>query len=292
MIAKDDAPVVKGLLFAGCSFTWGQGLYYYSNLPTLKEPAPDCYDPALVTAAHKRFMETVRFPRLVAQHFRTWEVVHPFNGGSNLSAIRWWRSSFNEMPPGPDHTIKEYEYSEFSHVFFQLTQWHRDNIVIEIDGKRFDVPMNIVLGGPGCEEWPERFGRWLKMQNLTWDVWVSKYIDENVARVKAFLEEFERNGVRAVLILWPERNNHEAVGDEYMSRIERDTFMNQRLMRIKYAGNSYNSMEALMAAHPEMTIKSDTASFKDTPKDHHPSLLCHRVMADNIIELLKSQGYK
>ena len=292
MIAKDDAPVVKGLLFAGCSFTWGQGLYYYSNLPTLQEPPPDCYDPAMVKSAHKRFMESVRFPRLVAQHFKTWEVVHPFNGGSNLSAIRWWRSSFNEMPSGPDHTIKEYEYSEFSHVFFQLTQWHRDNIVIEIDGQRFDVPMNIVLGGPGCEEWPERFGRWLKMQNLTWDQWLTNYIDENVNRVKAFLEEFESNGVRAVLILWPERNNHEAVGDEYMSRIERDNFMNQRLMRIKYVGNTYNSMEALMAAHPEMTIKSDTASFKDTPKDHHPSLLCHRVMADNIIELLKSQGYK
>ncbi len=292
MIALDDARVVKGLLFAGCSFTWGQGLYYYSNLPTLREPPPDCYDPALVTAAHKRFMETVRFPRLVAQHFKTWEVVHPFNGGSNLSAIRWWRSSFNEMPSGPDHTIKEYDYSEFSHVFFQLTQWHRDNIVIEIDGHRYDVPMNIVLGGPGCEEWPERFGRWLKMQNLTWDVWLNKYIDENVARVKAFLQEFESHGVQPVLILWPERNNHEAVGDEYMSRINSDPWLKEKLLRLTYEGNTYNSMEALMNAHSEMTIKTDVASFKDTPKDHHPSLKMHSVMADNIIELLTAQGYK
>ena len=23
---------MKGILFGGCSFTWGQGLYYYSNL--------------------------------------------------------------------------------------------------------------------------------------------------------------------------------------------------------------------------------------------------------------------
>ncbi len=292
MIALGDARVVKGLLFAGCSFTWGQGLYYYSNLPTLREPPPDCYDPALVTAAHKRFMETVRFPRLVAQHFKTWEVVHPFNGGSNLSAIRWWRSSFNEMPSGPDHTIKEYDYSEFSHVFFQLTQWHRDNIVIEIDGHRYDVPMNIVLGGPGCEEWPERFGRWLKMQNLTWDVWLNKYIDENVARVKAFLQEFESHGVQPVLILWPERNNHEAVGDEYMSRINSDPWLKEKLLRLTYEGNTYNSMEALMNAHSEMTIKTDVASFKDTPKDHHPSLKMHSVMADNIIELLTAQGYK
>ena len=29
---------MKGILFGGCSFTWGQGLYFYSNLPNLYEP--------------------------------------------------------------------------------------------------------------------------------------------------------------------------------------------------------------------------------------------------------------
>ena len=28
---------MKGIIFAGCSYTWGQGLYYYSGLETLKE---------------------------------------------------------------------------------------------------------------------------------------------------------------------------------------------------------------------------------------------------------------
>lgn len=292
MIANDNARVVKGLLFAGCSFTWGQGLYYYSNLPTLKEPLPDHYDPALITAAHRRYMETVRFPRLVANHFKTWEVVHPFNGGSNLSAIRWWRSSFNNMPSGPDHTIKEYEYNEFEHVFFQLTQWHRDNIDIEIDGKRHSVPMNIILGGPGNEEWPERFARWLKIKKLTWDQWLVQYIDDNIDRVKNFLMEFEDNGVKSTLILWPEVYNHEAVGDEYISRIESDPWLNERLLRLKYEGRSFDSMEALMNAHSEMTIKTDVTSFKDTPKDHHPSLKMHSVMADNIIEHLTKLGYE
>ena len=292
MISNDNARVVKGLLFAGCSFTWGQGLYYYSNLPTLKEPLPDHYDPALITAAHRRYMETFRFPRLVANHFKTWEVVHPFNGGSNLSAIRWWRSSFNTMPNGPDYTIKEYEYSEFDHIFFQLTQWHRDNVDVEIDGERHSVPLNIILGGPGNEEWPERFARWLTLQNLTWDQWLVQYIDENIARVKKFLMEFEDNGVKSTLILWPEVYNHEAVGDEYISRIESDPWLNKRLLRLTYEGNTYNSMEALMNAHSEMTIKKDVASFKDTPKDHHPSLKMHSVMADNIIEHLTKLGYE
>jgi hypothetical protein len=292
MVPLDSTRVVKGILFAGCSFTWGQGLYYYSNLPTLQEPAPDCYDPALVTGGHKRFMEANRFPRIVAKHFDTWEVVHPFNGGSNLSAIRWWHSSFNDDFHGPDRTVKEYEYNEFSHVFFQLTQWHRDNVEVDIDGEQYSVPMNVLLGGPGNEEWPSRFARWLKMRNLTWEQWIQIYIDENVARVKKFLQDFEKHGVKATIILWPEKYNHEAQGDEYISRIQADPWLAERLMKIDYKGNTYNSMEALMQAHPEMTIKYDADSFKVAPQDHHPSLTCHRVMADNIIKRLTAQGYR
>ena len=51
---KENAKVGKGMIFAGCSFTWGQGLYYYSNLSTLKEPPPDCYDSKLLTGSHIR----------------------------------------------------------------------------------------------------------------------------------------------------------------------------------------------------------------------------------------------
>lgn len=29
---------MKGVLFGGCSFTWGQGLYFYSDLPNLYNP--------------------------------------------------------------------------------------------------------------------------------------------------------------------------------------------------------------------------------------------------------------
>ena len=79
--------VVKGIIFAGCSFTWGQGLYYYSNLPTLKEPDPFCYDGNLVEQSHIKFMESVRFPRLVANHFKTF--ANPFSCG-NQSFCQYW----------------------------------------------------------------------------------------------------------------------------------------------------------------------------------------------------------
>ena len=49
MKSKQNAKITKGIIFAGCSFTWGQGLYYYSNLDTLQEPPPDQYNPDYLT---------------------------------------------------------------------------------------------------------------------------------------------------------------------------------------------------------------------------------------------------
>ena len=86
--------VTKGILFAGCSFTWGQGLYYYSNMSTLKEPPPDAYNWELVTDAHNKFRKTLYFPRLVANHFNTFEVSMIQNGGSELTSVEYIKCAF------------------------------------------------------------------------------------------------------------------------------------------------------------------------------------------------------
>ena len=85
----------KGIVFAGCSFTWGQGLYYYSKMSTVKEPAPEQYEHKLVTDAHKRFMATLRFPRLVANHFNTFESFKISNGGSEDETFDFFHTIFN-----------------------------------------------------------------------------------------------------------------------------------------------------------------------------------------------------
>lgn len=277
--------ITKGIAFAGCSFTWGQGLYYYSSLPTLREPPPDCYIHEYVTEAHKRYMATIRYPRLVADHFNTWEVVHPYNGGSNFSAIEWWRSSFNAMDyTKPCRTHKQFEYSEFSHVFLQLTQAHRNNFIVEIDGEHYDIPLNIALGdGSGHDPWPARFKRWLDMQNLTYDQWYDRYVQNNINQVKSFLQEFENHGVIATLFTWPD--------NEYNEKINNDPWLKSRLMTFNYKDHEYYSIEGLMRHNKELEIKHDYSNFIETPKDHHPSRQCHRVIADHIIARLAQQGF-
>ena len=58
MKTKSDK-VYKGMVFAGCSFTWGQGLYFYSDLPNLYMPKdPYTFHMNKVTMAQINFKNT------------------------------------------------------------------------------------------------------------------------------------------------------------------------------------------------------------------------------------------
>jgi hypothetical protein len=268
--------IAKGMMFGGCSFTWGQGLYYYSNLDTLREPLPDHYDQKLLTQAHLDHMKILRFPRLVANHFNTWEVVHPWNSGSNYSIIKYWEAAFNNTDPyDRQWTHKQYEYSEISHFVFQLTQHHRDNFWIEWEGEKYFVPFHEVTQG----KMQEIFLRWLDSKNLTLDQWMDNYIQENIDRVYTFLKNLEDKGIKTTLMVWP--NN-------YMEYVTKNPWLKERLISFKYKGHDYSNIQDMMMLNKELEIKHDTDNFIDTPKDHHPSLLCHQVMAQHVIDKIES----
>ena len=72
-LIKND--VTKGIVFAGCSFTWGSGLWYYSNSSTIIEQNGQSFDRRKMNLSHIKYMESVRFPRVVANHFNTYDVV-------------------------------------------------------------------------------------------------------------------------------------------------------------------------------------------------------------------------
>jgi hypothetical protein len=267
MEPNQDAKIVKGIMFVGCSFTWGQGLYYYSNMPTLKEPLPDHYDSMLVSEPHMEFMKTLRYPRLVASHFNTFELVAPENGGSNASAIAWankWDGEKNR---------KFIELDEVSTIVFQLTQWHRNNFKFTHNDQEYDTAFWNATQDP----YKEHFMKYLAEQNITLDDWIDQYIRNNLNEVKEFLQNAESQGIKTVVFTWPE---------DYMPYLRTDNWFMERLASFDHKGKNYTSVEALMRSNPEMEIKHDTSNFQVTPKDHHPSKSCHRVMADAVIKKL------
>ena len=289
MKSKENAKIAKGMIFAGCSFTWGQGLYYYSNLETIQEPPPDQYNPDFVRDAHLEYMASVRYPRLVARHFGSYEFVHPRNGGSNEFAVDFWKCCFAAKQQGErtrwHDPVRRLDYSEISHVVFQLTQWQRDNFEIEVDGRKYDLPFHAA----GSEQHRDVFLKWLDTNKLSIGAFTESYIQKCLDNVKSFLQDCESRGIKTLIFTWP--------GD-YLRFIDKDPWLKERLVEFNYNGTQYRSIEDLMypgtmqnkGYNPELTVKWDEDSFAGTPKDHHPSLKCHQVMAENIIRRIEGLG--
>jgi len=288
---KENSVATRGMIFAGCSFTWGQGLYYYSHLPSLKEPPPNNYFPHFVKWSHYEYMKTVRFPRLVASHFDTFELCQPWNGGAPNTVNKWWRErfkhssdSFEEWPhtSGPTKSIVEwndasfknqlYDYQDFSYIIYQFTQWGRNPSYYKVD-KNGD-PINSHGEVMGSQE----FRDWLITQNMTIDEYTHNAKEQIITDTVDLLQTFESNGVKVYVMVWP---------DELIDYVKNNTWLNDRLIEFNYKNEHYSNIYELMRCNDELKIDSDYDSFEEPPKDHHPSLLCHKVMADHIIKRIE-----
>lgn len=281
-----QSPITKGMLFAGCSFTWGQGLYYYSNMSTLVEPPPNQYKVDLVKDTHIEYMKSIRFPRFVANHFNTYELCQPWNGGASYSIHDWWNRCFMDKADPEKHKGNHpvipptYNYEDVSHVFYQFTQWHRAQSPVWLDNPYPSAHCD-VLNNP-------KFVDWLISNNLTVDQYIDQAKRKDVEDVREFLQTFANKGIKVYVMSWP---------SDLVDYIEQDSWLKSRLIKFEYKGITYPSIEHMMEAkdnnhnimHSELTIYRDTDEFTQTPMDMHPSKSCHRVIADNIIRHLERE---
>jgi hypothetical protein len=263
---------MKGLIFAGCSFTWGQGLYYYSGLETIKYPAPDAYDSRLVTDAHVRYMSTLRYPRLVANHFNTWEVTSKQNGGSEETSINYIKSALGLLK-GYGHLIDEkFDFSEIEYVIIQTSQPNRNSFHYNFKGK--DCKFLIF-----DQESKSDFYEWLiEERNISIEQWRNEHLEycfNNVKDIMVFLEE---NNIKTKILCWE---------DDYLDLISNDIFMYNRFIPLKYRDGIFPSIRQLMDKHSHLTINSDYDNFENPPKDHHPSKECHEIMAKAVINSIE-----
>lgn len=284
---KKDSQVTKGIIFAGCSFTWGQGLYYYSNLPSLREPLPNHYFPELIKWPHLEFMKSKRFPRLVANHFNTFEMCQPFNGGAPFSVNGWWENAFSQnsdtfteyvhttpgpsksilsMGPDKNHYEQLYDYQDFSHIIYQFTQWQRDTSFIK------NEPHGHIFG-------TDEYNDWLIEHNWTHDDYVDaakkKVIDDSII----LLEKFRSNGIKVYVTVWPE---------ELISYVKNNPWFDDKLIEFDYKGTHYSNIYEMMLYNKELLISTDYDNFEEPPQDHHPSLLCHQILAEHIIKKMEN----
>ncbi len=266
---------MRGLLFGGDSFTWGQGLYYYSDLYHIEEPPKFTFDGSLVTDAHKRYMESVRFSRLVANHFETFDFSKLCNGGSEDESFDFFEIIFNHNLTNKGHLSDEkFYYDDFEYLILQTSAVARNKFNFTYEGIEYSFPII------ESEKDIEIFYKWLTTNNINFDEWLHDFCESQTNRIKEKLMFYESKGIKTKLMCYE---------DDRMEFILSDEWLKSRLITFTYEGKEYNTIRTLMEDNGKFIITNDFDNFLFPPSDLHCTKKCHRIIADNIIKAIENE---
>ena len=262
---------MKGILFGGCSFTWGQGLYYYSNLNRVPILENDySYYPELIKESHLRYKDTIRYPRLVANHFNTFEVCRdndgPLlgNGGSEDDTFDFLDSIFES---------KRFFYDDFDYIIIQLSHVYRNKLNYVYNGEDQYVIMN-----PYDEKFQKQtltFDDYFIKNHVDFDSIKKEHLFQQYTRLRKKMLYYEEQGIKTRIISWQ---------DDLLDLIFSDEFTNDRFIKMEYNNITVNTIEDLMRLdNNKFTIECDKF-FTEKILDNHPSKYCHEIIAKSIIK--------
>jgi hypothetical protein len=281
------------IIFSGCSFTWGQGLWVYSptklKVPNVVEYI-DLGHPIPFEADDFRINN--RFANLVANHFGCWEIVKRQNGGTDEESLRFLHEVKNNKVTRHSLLTENVEWEGVKYIVFQTTQAYRSPFVFFYKGNEYElysepglqnlervqkINRNSENNIIDIEELPniDIFLDWLIDNNLSVENFEKIHLDYMSTQIKNTLKYFEDEyNIKTLIVSWT---------DEYIDNFLNDTFTNDRLVRLNYKGNEFVSIEKAMKAYPNLEIINDTEKVHDSGADGHPSLECHRMIADSLI---------
>lgn len=262
---------MKGILFGGCSFTWGQGLYYYSNLNRVPILENDySYYPELIKESHLRFKDTIRYPRLVANHFNTFEVCRdndgPLlgNGGSEDDTFDFLDSIFDS---------KRFFYDDFDYMVIQLSHVYRNKFHYVYNGENQYVIIN-----PYDKKFQKQtltFNDYFIESHIDFDSIKKEHLFQQYTRLRNKMLYYEERGVKTKIVSWQ---------DDLLDLIFSDEFTNDRFIKMEYNNITVNTIEDLMRLdNNKFTIECDKF-FTEKILDNHPSKYCHEIIAKSIIK--------
>lgn len=259
---------MKGMVFVGCSFTHGHGLWNYANFSYIGKTTDV---PSRNISSHMYYAKSKRFPRLVSNHFNTWEFVRNDYSGNDEDSVGLINKIFQIDSPIKYNNQDDFFYFEdISYVIFQTSYIDRCNYIIDRDtglnvlfnDESQKIPQLIDLGIQSSDEYYYN----LRKQWYT-----------EIRNQFYFLEE---KGIKCLFL---------SITDDYLDFINTDTYMKNKFIKLNYNNKKFNTIKELFTYDKTLQIKFDYNFFgKETANDLHPSQYCHEIIANSIIEKIES----
>ena len=270
----------KGFIFAGCSFTYGYGLNFYS--PNFhgdyKNPYGEISSDNIY--ADLLYQESKRFSNQVANHYKTFHIQPERLSGSDIENLdflksilkdktkieRWWEKSADTR----DFT--NVNYDSFHTLIFQTSYFDRSITFLWNDILKHD--------GTFCKSEEEALEYQRSLPTELQSRFYSQLIKKTWRLVKQISEDFESNGIKVYYIHADDR--YQDIPDSYLK---------ERTIKIEYENTEYFCLNDLHEGDLKSRIAFDTDFFGDNPpEDYHPTPQVHDAIANSIIKRLNEDN--
>lgn len=258
------------MVFVGCSFTHGHGLWTYGDFSGKRQDDSPNEDKI---NTFERFTQSQRFPRLVANYFNSWEFVRRDYSGDDENSIGLINHIFQIDSPIRYFENIKFDFEDISHLIFQTSYIDRCPFIYNQETKerkRLDHiderhVVNTLLKW-GFEDVDDYYDA-LRLQWYT-----------EIKKTFLFLES---KGITCYIM---------SITDDYLNFIEEDSYMRDKFIEITYENKIFSTIQDLFEYDKKLMIVNDTDVLKNPPFDLHPSLKCHKILSKSIIEKIENNG--
>jgi hypothetical protein len=187
------------------------------------------------------------------------------------------KCAFGLMGPITNYITEKYSFDEIEYIIFQTSQPQRNTYYY--DYKNPDGSIDKCEFRTFSPETHNKFYRYLvEQKKCTIDDWFEEHCKDWFGKIKQQLQVYESKGIKTFILNWE---------IDYMPYYKKDKWMNDRLITFEYDGKKYDTIRTMMNENYHLHINSDMEHFEVTPKDHHPSKECHRIIADAVIKKIE-----
>ena len=276
---------MKGIIFAGDSFTWGEGLHFYSDLPDIDYSAFS-FNNLYYTPAHRDWINSNRFSRRVANHFETFDLVRYTNGGDNSEILDFIDNIETQYQrkyvdaQNSTHRMFTYTFNDFDYIVIQLTDIFRERILLP-NGELCNIRSTTSRRATGFVEYLKN-----NFDNKI-DNFILYYLEKFSKELESKIKKYESLGIKkCYVITWH---------NDILSFIKNNLFLNERLITFNLGDKIVESIWDLQGLdqqkvkYPQMSINKDPYFLEKNivVTNTHTSLTAHKLMANEIIKKIE-----
>lgn len=262
----------KAIWCRGCSFTFGEGLQYFSELPSVNIPDEQYWDSKYLTNAQYQFIRYNRYSKLLADKLNTIDINGSLNGGTNatiynaLKQLLSPKYSNNTSPYLDEHYI---ELNEIGLIVIQFTDLFREHIKIDD-----------ILYEP-ASKYKDKFD-WIETvsKTITFETFVEKVAEKTIKQFEILLKEIQEKNPDVIIRVFnwfPETDN----------AIRNNEYFKDKLLKFEIDGKTYNNFKDMIYGKHGLTIEE--TFYPKCGHDQHFNLIGQKLITDTIYASIKDE---